>query len=152
MRRKDREIKDKKNIEEIIKRAIVCRVAFVDDNKPYIVPFNFGYENGVIYLHTALEGKKIDIIKKNPNVCVEFDLDTELVKGREACDWTMKYISVIGFGKAFFVENLEDKAYGLNVLMKHYSNKDNFTFPEKVLNKTAIIKIEIEEFTGKQSI
>lgn len=151
MRKNDREIKDLKNIEKIIDRAFVCRVAFSKDNMPYIVPFSFGYEKEAIYLHTALEGKKIDILKKNPNVCVEFDLDTELVKGKQACDWTMKYVSVIGFGKVSFLQSLEEKTYGLNVIMKHYADK-SFEFPKKVLDKTAIIKIEIDTFTGKQSI
>ena len=62
MRRKDKEIKDKKEIESIIKRAKVCRIALSDNNMPYIIPVNYGYKNNCIYIHSASEGKKIDII------------------------------------------------------------------------------------------
>ncbi len=68
MRRGDKEIKDMKEIEEIIREAKVCRLAFSVDNMPYIVPLSFGYEKGIFYFHSALVGKKIDMVKKNDRV------------------------------------------------------------------------------------
>ncbi len=121
-----------------------------DGNIPYIVPLCFGYEDNTIYVHSSLEGKKIDILKKNKNVCFEFDLNSEIVKGDNSCEWGMKYKSVIGFGKAYFLSKPEDKKNALDIIMKQYSDSPSL-FLEKAVNRTSVIKIEIESMTGKQS-
>ena len=150
MRRKDKEISDESAIKSIIERAKVCRLGMVDGKRPYIVPLCFGYRDNALYFHGASIGKKIDIIRKNPNVCFEFDLITEPMESENACDWSMRYQSVIGFGKAVFIESLDAKREALSVIMAQYS-KRKFQFPEKMLNVTSVIKLEIESLTGKQS-
>ncbi len=150
MRRKDREIIDKSQIEDIIKQSQVCRLGMSDNNIPYIVPMCFGYENDVVYLHGATEGMKIDILKKNPKVCLEFEIDTELIKSDQACNWDMKYKSVIAMGKLSFLETIEEKRKAFNIIMKQYS-KDTFSFPDQALNKTAVMKVKISRMTGKKS-
>ena len=150
MRRKDKEIKDKDVIESIIKRATVCRIGLSENNVPYIVPLVFGYKNDCLYFHSAPEGKKIDIIKQNNNVCFELDVDCELVKSEDPCNWDMKYYSVIGFGKAFFVDDLEGKRKALNIIMEHYSSNSH-EYPVNEINKVTIIKVKIDSMTGKKS-
>jgi len=150
MRRKEKQIAEKSDIESVIRNAIVCRIALSDNNLPYIVPVCFGYQENTIYIHGALEGRKIEILRKNNHVCFEFDIDTEIIEGKSACDWGVKYRSVIGFGKAFFLEDPEDKRKALGIIMNQYSNQ-SFHFPDKSLSKTAVIKIEIESMTGKES-
>jgi nitroimidazol reductase NimA-like FMN-containing flavoprotein (pyridoxamine 5'-phosphate oxidase superfamily) len=150
MRRKDKEISEESAIKTIIEKANVCRLGMVDGNKPYIVPLCFGYRDNVLYFHGSSKGKRIDIIRKNPDVCFEFDIITEPVESENACDWSMKYQSVIGFGKAVFIESLDKKRRAMNVIMAQYS-KQKFQFPEKMLNITSVIKVEIESMTGKQS-
>jgi nitroimidazol reductase NimA-like FMN-containing flavoprotein (pyridoxamine 5'-phosphate oxidase superfamily) len=150
MRRKDKEISEESAIKPIIEKANVCRLGMVDGNKPYIVPLCFGYRDNVLYFHGSSKGKRIDIIRKNPDVCFEFDIITEPVESENACDWSMKYQSVIGFGKAVFIESLDKKRRAMNVIMAQYS-KQKFQFPEKMLNITSVIKVEIESMTGKQS-
>ena len=122
----------------------------VDGNKPYIVPLCFGYHENVLYFHGALKGRKIDFIRKNPNVCFEFDLITETIESKNACDWNMKYQSVIGFGKAVFIESSEEKRKALRIIMAQYSDRQ-FQFPENGLKTTAVIKVQVESITGKQS-
>ncbi len=150
MRRKDKEITDKSIIESILKKANVCRLGMVNGNKPYIVPLSFGYHDNALYFHGSLKGWKIEIMRKNPNVCFEVDLIGEPIESEDACDWDMKYQSVIGFGKAVFVENLDEKREALNIIMAQYSDRV-FQFPENMLKTTAVIKVEIESMTGKQS-
>ena len=150
MRRKDKEITDKAAIRSIIEKATVCRLAMVDGDKPYIVPLSFGYQDDVLYFHGSLKGRKIDILRKNPKVCFEFDLIAEPVESENACDWSMKYQSVTGFGKAVFIENPDEKREALSVIMAQYSDRQ-FQFPEKMLKATAVIKVKIESITGKQS-
>lgn len=150
MRKKEKEITEVSAIEAIIKKSLVCRLALSDDNSPYIVPLSFGYRDKVLYFHGSLKGKKIDIIRKNQNICFEFDINTEIVKAEDACHWSMKYQSVIGFGKAVFLEDLDEKRKALNIIMSQYSDR-TFQFNDATLKGTVVIKVEIESMTGKQS-
>jgi len=150
MRRKEKEITEASAIEAIIKKSLVCRLALSDENSPYIVPLCFGYRDRVLYFHGSLKGKKIDIIRKNQNICFEFDINTEIVKAEDACHWSMKYKSVIGFGKAVLLEDLDEKRKALNIIMSQYSNR-TFQFNDATLKGTVVIKVEIESMTGKQS-
>ena len=153
MRRSDKEIKDINIIEGILIEAQVCRIALCDDNKPYIVPMNFGFKDNYLYLHSAAEGQKMDILSKNRNICFEVDIKNELIKSDNACNWGMKYYSVIGFGKAIFIEDINEKREALNIIMQKYNENDakSFEYSEITLNKTAVIKVEITEITGKKS-
>ena len=150
MRRKDKEISDASGIIAIIKKATVCRLGMVNGAKPYIVPLSFGYQDNVLYFHGALKGQKIDFIKENPNVCFEFDIAAEALSDDGACDWSMKFQSVIGYGTAAFIEDLDEKRQALGIIMAQYSDKE-FEFPEKQVNATAVIKVGIKSMTGKQS-
>jgi nitroimidazol reductase NimA-like FMN-containing flavoprotein (pyridoxamine 5'-phosphate oxidase superfamily) len=150
MRRKDKKITDTEVIDDIIYRSTVCRLALSETNQPYIVPVCFGYKNRTLYVHSAREGKKVDIIRKNNNVCVEFDIDHELVKTDRACTWGMKYRSVICYGTASFVDDDHEKREALDVIMAHYAT-GSFEYNDQKLANSIIIKIEIEIMTGKQS-
>ena len=152
MRRKDKEVADRDKIEAIINRCIVCRVAMVDNNSPYIVPLNFGFADNTLYFHSALKGRKIDILKKNPEVCFEFDEDVELIPDKEgkACGWGTQFKSVIGFGTASFVIMPGDKKKALNIIMGHYTGK-SFEFSDSDVAQMAIIQIDIREMTGKEA-
>jgi len=149
MRRKDREIKSREEIEAIIRKSLVCRLGMADENGPYIVPLSFGYADNCLFFHSAKEGKKLDILRKNNKVCFEVDTDKEIVNGDKACDWGMKFKSVIGFGKVFLIEDMESKKRGLDIIMHHYSGK-SFEFEEKEVNRAVIFKVEIESMTGKE--
>ncbi|MBF0573370.1 MAG: pyridoxamine 5'-phosphate oxidase family protein [Desulfamplus sp.] len=150
MRRKEKEIKEQSEIEAIINSSLVCRLGLSDGNIPYIVPLCFGFKERSIYIHSALKGRKIDILKINPNVCFEFDSDIEVKKTENPCNWGMKFKSVIGFGKAVFIEDIEEKKEALNIIMHQYSG-NSFDFSDNVVNGVAVIRIDIEEITGKWS-
>ena len=150
MRRKDKEINDIDLIEDIIRNSLVCRLGMSRDNQPYVVPLCFAYSDNMLYFHSAGEGLKLEILQQNPNVCVEFDIDQEVIQGDKPCEWGIRYRSVIGFGKASFVEDLEEKRKGLDAIMKHYSG-GSFEYVEPAIESTCIIKVTIESMTGKES-
>jgi uncharacterized protein len=153
MRRKDREINDINEIEEIISKADVCRIAFADNNIPYIVTMNFGYtrgENKTLWFHSAHEGRKIDLIRKNAIVCFEMDIDHELYGGEKGCDWGMHFKSIVGYGKISIVTSGSERITGLDSIMEHYSGQSGFTYDEKVLDSTTVLKLEIDEISGKK--
>jgi len=150
MRNKEQEIKSISEIENLIEKADICRLALCDNNMPYIVPLCFGYKDKTLYFHCAHEGKKIDIIKKNNNVCFEIEADIEINKTENPCNWDMQYQSVIGFGKAFLITDIHEKTAALDKLMSHYT-EGKFQYNPNSLNRTLIIKVVIEEMTGKRS-
>ena len=150
MRKKEKEITEKAVIEAIITKSLVCRLALSDDNSPYIVPLCFGYNDKVLYFHGSQKGKKIDIIKKNPKVCFEFDTDIEIIEVEDACRWSMQYKSVIGFGNAVILKDTEEKRKALDIIMSQYSD-GTFEFDDSILKKTAVIKVEIGSMTGKHA-
>ena len=150
MRRKEKLINGKATIEAVIRQSLVCRLGVSDGHTPYVVPVCFGYQDGNVYVHGSLKGKKIEMLRKNQNVCFEFDINTKVVDAEKACDWSMNYQSVIGFGKASFVTDLDEKRKALDVIMGQYTDQA-FQFPENTLKGTAVIRIKITSMTGKQS-
>jgi len=150
MRKKDKEITDIKEIELIMKKAICCRIGLVDGDGPYVVPVSFGYERNALYFHGALEGRKVELIKKNNQICFEVDTDVEVVKSEKPCGWAMKYRSVIGVGRAYILESDEEKSRGLRLIMGQYAGGD-FSFPKSTLDRTLVVKVDIKSMTGKQS-
>ncbi len=150
MRRTDKAITDRNLIDSIIHKSLVCRIAIYDGEMPYVVPLSFGYDGKNIYLHSAKEGRKIDILKRNPRLCFEFDTQCEVLPAEKACSFTMRYRSVIGYGKAHFLEDIGEKIAAIRIIMNHYTDK-TFTFTEDDVKNIAVIRVEIEEITGKQS-
>jgi len=150
MRRKDKEITEPHLIETIIRRSRVCRLALSDGRNPYVVPVCFGYADGTLYIHSALEGKKIEMLRKNNRVCFEFDSVDGVVEAEKACGWSMKYQSVIGFGKASFVDDVSSKKRAVAIIAQQYTNR-LFDYPDKTIAHTTVIRIDIDSLTGKHS-
>lgn len=150
MRRKDKEITERRFLEDILRRAEVCRLALFDEEYPYIVPLNFGYEENVLYIHGATSGTKLDLIRRNPNVSFETEVDLEVLASENPCNWSMRYRSVVGRGRAAILETPEEKRHGLNVVIKHYG-KESFHFPDEALRAVTVIRVDVTDMTGKES-
>ncbi len=150
MRRKEKEITELAELEMIISRCQTCRLALAVDNQPYLVPLCFGYDSNTLYFHSAKEGQKLDMIDQNPNICFQMDTANELVKADKACDWGLKYESIIGFGIVEIINDPEEKIHGLNAIMKQYSD-ETWEYPQKQLDRTLVYKVKIREMTGKKS-
>ena len=151
MRRREKEIRDDREIEKIIQRATVCRLGLCDKDSAYIVPVCFGYEPGNLWIHSAHEGKKITLVKCNPHVCFEFDEVVGIEKSDNPCSSGVKYRSVIGLGTAEIVDDIQEKIHGLSCIMNRYADAGSFSFPKPALDSVCVIRIHISEMTGKQS-
>jgi len=150
MRKANREIKDKAAIRAIMEEALVCRIGLSDNGAPYVVPMNFGLGENCLYLHCAAEGRKLDILRKNDRVCFEMDLLREIKQGPASCGWGAHFESVIGFGRAVIVEAPAEKRAALDRIMDHYGARGPYAYPDDILARTVIIRIEIESVTGKR--
>jgi nitroimidazol reductase NimA-like FMN-containing flavoprotein (pyridoxamine 5'-phosphate oxidase superfamily) len=148
MRRNDRGITDRTDIDGIIRRCRVCHLAMCDGSQPYVVPLNFGYDGCFLYFHAAREGRKIDIIRRNNRVCFEFDVLHDIITSEQACSWGAKYESVIGSGTAEILDTLEAKSNALEWIMRQYGS-GTWDFTEKMLNKTLVLRVQVLEISGK---
>ena len=148
MRKKDREITDKTVLEQLLRRTKVCRLGLFDGDWPYVVPVSFAYDNGQLYFHSAPKGRKMDILRDHPRVCFEVETEVEVVTGVRPCDYTVKYKSVIGVGRAVLLTDPEEKLAALRILMHRHGGPDE-GFREDVLPVTAVVRIDIESMTGK---
>jgi nitroimidazol reductase NimA-like FMN-containing flavoprotein (pyridoxamine 5'-phosphate oxidase superfamily) len=152
MRRTDREIESREEMDKIIRGSQVCRIALAMENMPYIVPVSFGYDGESIYIHTAKEGKKIIYFNNNNNVCFEFERNVKLfIDPDNVCKWTFSFESVIGFGKINELVSLEHRENGMSKIMSQYSGKE-LTFSKDKLDDIRVWKIKIHSMTGKRSI
>lgn len=153
MRRKEREVTDFCEIKAVIEKCYSIKVGFYDEGHIYIVPVNFGFEEKggkyVFYFHGALAGRKAGLARKGGLVGFEMDCCGEVKEGKEACDFSSYYASVIGEGTVSLVEGAEEKRHGLELLMKKVSGRTGWNFPDSMLCKTGVFKIEVTELKCK---
>ena len=152
MRRSDREITDRQEIIEVMRRCDVCRLALNDEGYPYILPLNFGLEvteeRIVLYFHGAMEGRKYELIERDNRVSFEMDCAHRLVMDEEKGHCTMEYESVIGRGRIEIVPE-EEKEAALYQLMRQY-RPEKADFNKAAIPRTRVLKLTVEEMTGKQ--
>jgi nitroimidazol reductase NimA-like FMN-containing flavoprotein (pyridoxamine 5'-phosphate oxidase superfamily) len=145
--------KDLEVIEAVISKCDICFIGVCDpaNNMPYVIPMNFGYENNIIYLHSAPHGKVIDILNQNPNICVTFSTDHELAfqHPEVACSYRMKSKSVVAFGKVEFVDDMDQKRNILNIIMKQYSDME-FKYNDPAVRNVKIWQVPVDSMTCKE--
>ena len=152
MTKRERQVTDPAQIAHILDTGKVLHLGLAVNNEPYVVPMNYGYtmEDGklVLYLHSALQGKKLDMMRANPNVFFEIDCDLMPFEGRVPCQYGLVYSSIMGRGTARIVENVEEKKQAMSILMKTQTGKD-FAFEDRLVSIVAVIRIDVEEYTAK---
>ncbi|MCL2336383.1 MAG: pyridoxamine 5'-phosphate oxidase family protein [Firmicutes bacterium] len=154
MRRKDREVTVLGAIEEILLQCKLCHVAMVEDGLPYVVPLNYGYQilDGgrlELYFHSALAGRKLDILRRNNKVCFEMAYEGEPVHAETPCQSGYYFASVIGFGETEFIKDDSLKCTALSVIFKHQTGRD-VAFTAKQAQTVCVFKIVSTDFTGKK--
>ena len=151
--RRELEVTDMNEIRRILDKSKIVHVAMVDEGKPYMVTMNYGYmlENGKLslYLHGAHKGRKIDVMKANPDVFVEIECDIQPFSGDVACQYGMAYASIMGEGKATIIEDVKAKMEAMSTLMKSQTGID-FSFNERLVSIVTVIRIDVDEFTAKK--
>lgn len=152
MRRKDKHVSDLPVLHSVINQAAICRIAFVKDDRPYVIPLNFGFDGEHIYFHSATSGEKVDILKQNSNVCLEFEQGIDIIENEKPCEWSARYLTVIIHGRAELVSGIVEKAYGLNQIWQHFkSSAEPYPFTEEELKPVLVYKVVIEGISGKIS-
>ena len=143
--KRERQVTDPEQILHILDTGKVLRLGLAVDNEPYVVPMNYGYkmEDGklTVYLHSALKGEKLDMMRANPKVFFEIDCDLQPFEGRVPCQYGLVYSSVMGRGTATIVEDVEEKKQAMSLLMKTQTGKD-FTFEDRLVTIVSVIRVD----------
>ncbi len=151
MFRKDKEISRRDEIDAVIARCRVCYLAMCRDDKPYVIPVCFGYDGRCLYVHTAGAGQKIDFIRRNPQVCFTMTCDAGLVaRSADPCGWGFAYFSVVGNGRVEELVTLEEKALGLDFIVRQYAEGTPPAVPAPPAG-LRVWRIQISDLTGKCS-
>jgi uncharacterized protein len=148
---KARAISEKQELVDVIQHCQYCHLSMVDaEGNPYVIPMNFGFKDDVVYLHGAQHGKKIEILKKHPAVCINFTTDHLLRYQNEqvACSWSMKYRSVLCYGQAEFIMEPEDKIAAFHIVMAQYT-KGEFKFNPPSIREVCVWKVKVAKFEGR---
>lgn len=149
MRRKDREITERAEIDAIIRSDKLMRIALVNGDMPFLVPVFYAFDGKAIYFHSAQAGSKIEILKRNNNICFEISIDHGIIEDAVACDFEAKHRTVIGVGKAVFVSDEAEKIKALDLIVAHFSDK-KFEYSKANLNRTMVTRIDIVSVKGKK--
>jgi nitroimidazol reductase NimA-like FMN-containing flavoprotein (pyridoxamine 5'-phosphate oxidase superfamily) len=153
MRRHDRALHSREEIVNVLKCGKIAQIAFVDGTQPYIVSMNYGYaiknDQIQLYFHSANQGRKIDCIHHNPEVCFTIAISDPFIGGEKACNYGMKYRSVVGYGTIKIVEDGNERIAGLNALMNQVTGKENWDYDDEMLKKTTVTCIDVRTITGK---
>jgi uncharacterized protein len=155
MRQARKEIREQAVLEELLFTCVAGRLGTMgSDGYPMIKPVNFAYHDRKIFIHSAREGEKIEHIKRDSRVCFETDMPIALIKSQGSpCRTEYLYRSVIMKGRAYIVDDNAERLFGLQLLMKKYQPEGGYgNFPEEKLRITAVVKIDIEEMTGKEDL
>jgi len=151
MRKTRQEITDPLQIEDILSRNVLVRLALNDSPVPYLVPLNYGYSQGCLYMHSAPEGKKISLLKLNPLVCFEVEDQVAIVPDDQACKWSTRYRSVIGTGSVDIITDAMAKERGLAVIMASHGAPGLTGFDPHQISRMILLVLHIESLTAKQS-
>ena len=149
---KSKVVEKQEGIDSIIRKCDVCNLAMIDqEGNPYVIPMNFGYKDQVIYLHSSGTGKKIDILKNNNKVCLSFSTDHQLRWQSEkvACSYSMRYRSVLVFGKVEFVEDYDQKVDALNIIMANYTDRE-FTYNAPAVKDVMVFVVNPDKMEGRE--
>ena len=152
MTKRERQVTDPEQLLHILDTGKVVHLGLSVNDEPYVVPMNYGYtmEDGklTLYLHSAVRGKKLDMIRANSKVFFEIDCDRMPFEGRVPCQYGMVYSSIMGRGTATLVEDAEAKKQAMTILMKTQTGKD-FSFNDRLVSIVTVIRIDVSEYTAK---
>lgn len=140
---------DRTQIEQVIRKAIYCQVAFSVNDQPYVVPMNYGYADGCFYLHSKPTGKKLEMLKLNPKVSFNLQSIAEpWHNGDKGEQCSMRYVSVVGCGTAVIIEDLDEKQKALDIIGKQYDLPTD-EYSDELLQALALIRLDVTEMNGK---
>jgi len=170
MQRAEREIADPLALQKILEDAQVLYLALRDEPAPYVIPVCFGADNGVLYIHGAAAGTKIDLISRDPMVGFSASTQMRVIPADSPCGFSSKAESVVGTGRAEILTDDAARRHGLDLIMRHYAGHRTrwhlaghrtrwhfgggqaaFEYKPASLARTCVIAVRIHAMRGKRT-
>ncbi len=152
LRNKNKKMSDEK-LKQLLEEGEYGILSTVDkENQPYATPLSYIAIDNNIYFHGAKEGHKVDNINNETKVCFCIVGKTEPVY--DNIHFSSYYESIVAFGKASKLEDIEEKEEVLFKMTKKYfpNNEEEINQYVKKFSQFAnVYKITIEHITGKES-
>jgi uncharacterized protein len=136
-------------IQSVLDKASVCRLALSVGDQPYLVPVCFGFSDSILYFHSGPGGKKLEMLAENSRVCFEFEADVEVIPNLTPCQFSMRYRSLIGYGQAVLVEDITEKRAGLDAIIRQYGGVPG-DYGDAALAGVEVYAVRIDWMTYKQ--
>jgi len=151
-RKKERGSHERAQAEAILDEGLVAHVGVVDDGRPVVLPMVYGRVDDRLYLHGALANHLLRTATGGAPVCVEVTLVDGLVLARSAFHHSVNYRSVVLFGDAELVDDLDEKRAAMHALIEHLvaGRSDGTRMPtDSELRTTAVARVLIDEGSAK---
>ena len=143
---------DKETIYAIVDEALICHVAFVENNLPFVLPIIHTRIEDTIYLHGAIANRMLNTIVNGNQICISVTLVDGIVFARSVFHHSMNYRSAVLFGKGRLVEDDSEKLKAFHALTNHIAKgrwEEARTPSQKEIDVTTVVAIEIESASAK---
>ena len=150
-RKPSKQISDPAEVRAILARGNLLHLAMCREGQPYVVPMNYGYEQGRIYLHTGPRGLKMELLAANPRVSFAVCEGVEFIPAGQPCKWDTRYRSVVGLGAASLVQDPAEKLLGLRAIARACGHRDEGEMPAEKVRMVAVLRIDIDHLSGKRN-
>ncbi|MGI5884039.1 MAG: pyridoxamine 5'-phosphate oxidase family protein [Candidatus Spyradocola sp.] len=157
MRRSERQVTDLDAIRDLLAQGQTLHLALNAEGAPYVVPLNYGFslaaDGGLtLYLHSALQGRKLDLLRRDARVGFAISALLETVRGEIPCAWTARYRSLVGTGRVSVLTDPEEQRLALEALLQHMGFSGRAEIPAASLERVAVLRIDVESYTCKSNV
>ena len=128
------------------------RLATVGPDGPYITPLHYVLKDHKIYFHSSRTGKKLDHLATDNRVCFEVSRFIDVLEHPNPCQFSTRFISVQVFGKAYPVQEMDEKLAALNLLVKQFAQAELNPVDAEQAARVSVMAIHIERISGRASM
>jgi len=159
MRRELMECKDQSKISSFLSSARIGYLGLTDGTEPYVVPLNYVWWNGAIYIHGAEEGRKMEMLKNNSRACFTVSENFGTMVHPVPAKTDTAYMSVMVFGEATIVEDLDEATAAMEKMLDKYapgyyssslSKQHVKSYRSSMGSRTVVIKVFPDVITAKE--
>ncbi|MDT5124132.1 MAG: uncharacterized protein QOC96_3614 [Acidobacteriota bacterium] len=139
-------------VNAILDEGFICHVGFIVDNRPFVIPTGYGRAGDNLYIHGSAASRMLKTLREGIEVCVTVTLIDALVLARSAFHHSMNYRSVVIFGRAQVVEDVDEKMKALHVFTDHIMRgrwEESRQPNEKELRATMVLSLPLAEASAK---
>ncbi len=151
---------DDNQIKQFLEVAQTAFLGLVDEQMPYVIPFNYVFKDEYFYFHGANEGRKINIIETNPHACITVCETFGTMVDPIPAETDTAYMSVVAHGQVEIVTDLNEATAAMQAMLDKYvpsyyhnqlSKKHIEKYQSSLGSKTLVLKVKPITITAKEN-